>query len=39
VIPVNYVYRSGSIYGRTGSEGKLGFLKRENEEVAFQADE
>lgn len=39
VIPVNYAYRGGSIYGRTAAGGKLEHIATEGTPVAFQVDE
>jgi uncharacterized protein len=38
VVPVNFVYREGAIYGRTAANGKLDFLEDEAE-VCFEVDE
>lgn len=39
IVPLNYAYRDGSIFIRTGAEGKLDFLDDGLSEVTFQVDE
>lgn len=39
IVPLNYAFRDGSIFIRTGSAGKLDFLDDGVSEVTFQVDE
>lgn len=39
VLPIQYVYCDGSIYGRTSAGGKLAALHPSGAEVAFEVDE
>jgi nitroimidazol reductase NimA-like FMN-containing flavoprotein (pyridoxamine 5'-phosphate oxidase superfamily) len=39
VIPIQYVYREGSIYGRTSPDGKLTSMDPNGTVVAFEVDE
>lgn len=39
ILPIQYVYRGGSIYGRTAEDGKLREIDGDGTEVAFEVDE
>lgn len=39
ILPIQYVYKAGSIFGRTSPTGKLSKMQRTGTKVAFEVDE
>jgi nitroimidazol reductase NimA-like FMN-containing flavoprotein (pyridoxamine 5'-phosphate oxidase superfamily) len=39
ILPIQYVYKAGVLYGRTSPEGKLSTMQRTGTKVAFEVDE
>jgi nitroimidazol reductase NimA-like FMN-containing flavoprotein (pyridoxamine 5'-phosphate oxidase superfamily) len=39
ILPIQYVYKAGVLYGRTAPDGKLAKMQRTGTKVAFEVDE